>query len=53
MKSGFLMSIGFKLQDNANEHFWFLAGKKFLKRSTINVLNYALILRRNVFSKKS
>jgi hypothetical protein len=33
-----------------NEHFWFPNGSDdFLKRNTINFLNYALILRRSVF----
>jgi hypothetical protein len=33
MKSGFLMTIGFKLQGNANEHFWFPNGsEKFSKK---------------------
>jgi hypothetical protein len=33
MKSGFLMSIGFKLLDNPNEHFWFPNGsEKFSKK---------------------
>jgi hypothetical protein len=33
-----------------NEHFWFPNGSDdFLKRNTINFLNYALTLRRSAF----
>jgi hypothetical protein len=50
MKSGFLMSIGFKLfKIMRMKIFSFqMAVKSFLKRNTINFLNYALILRRSV-----
>jgi hypothetical protein len=49
MKTGFLMSIGIM---RMNIFGFQMAVKNFLKRSTINFLNYALILRRSVNDRR-